>query len=144
MAAVTEAALVKISDSALLSSVAASVGIGTGMTVTPSASTLDAKAATDDCATEAAEMTCEMTGMTVSTISEATAPIVAVTTLAADCKALVGAGITTGVIGGSVPSAGMETEAGILMEVTYPLMVIGTIFAASSGDGGTTRSTAVT
>lgn len=61
MAADTEAALVKSADSALLAIEAAFVGNGTGMTVTPSDSTLDATAATMDSAAEAAEATRDTT-----------------------------------------------------------------------------------
>lgn len=56
----------------------------------------------------------------------------AATTLAADCAEMVAAGITTGTIGGSSVSAGMDTEAGSLIEATYPLIVMGKMSPTSS------------
>lgn len=67
MAADTEAALVKMADSAFLAAEAALVGIGTGMTMAPSA--LDGKTAAEDSAAETAEATREMSELTETLIT---------------------------------------------------------------------------
>lgn len=65
-------------------------------------------------------------------LPEAIEFIVATAAETTDCAEMVAAGMMTGTIGGSGVLAGMDTEAGILIEVTYPLMVIGKTLPISS------------
>lgn len=70
--------------------------------------------------------------MSLPEATEATVSRAAETSLATDCAETVAAGMMTGMNGDSFASAGMDTEAGSLIEVTYPLMVIGKMLPISS------------